>query len=96
MELSTGSRPGRGRNSPRSSSDPEDRHQDHGDGDGRIEAEPLADEVVDDERPQHVDLAVGELEDAHDAQDQREAQGHQHVEPAEGDPVDDCLQPEIE
>ena len=58
-----------------------------------IEAETAAGQVVDGEGAHHVDLAMGQLQDPHDAQDQREAQGHQHVEPAQGDPVDDRLHP---
>ena len=95
MELSTDVAARSRSEQPSFQRDPEDRHHDHGDSDRRIEAQPPSDKVVHGERPEHVDLAVGELEDAHDAQDQREAQGHQYVEPAEGYPVDCCLQPKI-
>src|SRR4030065_106223 len=43
------------------------------------------------ERPERQDLAVGEVDDPHDAEDEVEAAGHQGVDPAQQQPVGEQL-----
>ena len=44
-------------------------------------------------RAEHGDVAVREVDDAHDAEDQRQPAGEQRVEPAEQDPLHDRVDP---
>ena len=41
--------------------------------------------------PQHVDFAVGELHNAHDAEDEGQTKGHEDIDPSQGKPVDQTL-----
>ena len=55
---------------------------------------PLEEDVVNDERAQHVDGPVGEVDDVHHAEHEREPEGHQDVDRADGQPDDRALDEE--
>ena len=58
--------------------------QEHGDQEGReVRHAPLEEDVVDDERAQHVDRPVGEVDDVHHAEHEREPERHQDVDRAD-------------
>ena len=42
---------------------------------------------------QHREVAVGEVDNPHDAEEQRQPAGKERVEAAEEDPLDDCVDP---
>src|SRR5678815_3700165 len=50
-----------------------------------------AEQGEEEERPQHVELAVGEVDHAHDAEDQGEADAHEGVAAPDDEAVDDVL-----
>ena len=74
------------RNSSFSRMRPENGHDDHGPtGVAQHQRHPgRGGQVENHVRPEHVDFAVGELHDVHDAEDQSQAQGHKDVDPAPG------------
>ena len=69
-------------------------HHRHGQqrGEQRIDAEP-ARQRQDHERRQHDQVAMGEIDQPHDAEDQRQAGGEQRIEAAEQDALDDRVEP---
>ena len=70
----------------------EGEHDSHGDGQSqeRIDAK-LAEQEIDGIAAQHDEGAMGEIDDVEHAPDQRHAERHQAIEPAEQDSVDDDL-----
>ena len=57
-----------------------------------IEAEPAASDE-DHERGEHDQVAMGEIDQPHDAEDQRQPGGEQRVEAAEQHALDQCVEP---
>ena len=70
--------------------DDEQRERAGDQGDEVVQAEDRVD-IVHDEAADHVHLAVGEVQEAHDGEDQGEAEGDQGVVRGEHDAVDDDL-----
>ena len=70
----------------------EGEHDSHGDGQRQegIDAQ-LGEQEIDGIAAQHDEGAMGEIDDVEHAPDQRHAERHQAVEPAEQDPVDEDL-----
>jgi hypothetical protein len=49
-------------------------------------------QIVGEVHPQHHEVALGEVDDPHDAEDQREADAHERVDAAHEQPRDEVLQ----
>src|SRR3954466_6100915 len=68
--------------------------EEHGHGDqerdDRIDAEPGREEVAD-VHSQHHELALGEIHDLHDAEDERDADAHERIDAPDEQAVDDGL-----
>ena len=64
----------------------------HGDEDCRHDGDPERNRVEAEVRPDHVDIAMGEVDELDDAVDHRVAESDQRVDAAERNPVDELLQ----
>jgi hypothetical protein len=58
----------------------------------RVQSE-CCDQREDQEGGQHDEIAMSEVDQTHDAEDQAEAGGKQRIEPAEQDALDDGVEP---
>ena len=56
---------------------------------------PVLDRVVERESPEHRELAMREVDDAHDAEQQREAERDQDIDRAQADAVDEHLAQDV-
>jgi hypothetical protein len=65
---------------------------DEGQGDERIQPERLPHDHRE-ERGQDAEVAVGQVDDAHHPEDEREAGGEERVEPAQQEPLQDGVEP---